>query len=238
MPGRSEIISEVDSAPEEIEQIKILLADDHPLLRRALKNILLKQDGFNIVGEASDGEEAVHLAAKLKPDVVIMDISMPKLNGLEATRQIKTMVPNMIVLVLTVHDDKEHIMGMLEAGAAGYLTKSIFGEEIVHAIRTVVSGEAVLSPLILQKILKDSLPCLPQPLPLNIGEKLTVRELEILKLAARGMNNKDIAKHLGLSLRTVKGYMVEIFTKLRVGSRTEAVVTSLRLGFLNLSDME
>lgn len=223
---------------EDIEPITLMLADDHPLLRKALRNILEKQPWIKIIGEAGDGEEAVRLAKKLQPKVIIMDISMPKLNGLEAMRKIKLVNPDIIILVLTVHDDSEHIFSMLEAGAAGYLTKSIFGEDIIHSIRTVVAGEAVLSFPVLQRVLKDSITCMPKAIPLNAGGKLSGREIEILRLAARGMSNKDIAKQLGLSLFTVKGYLVNIFSELRVSSRTEAVMTCLRLGILNMSDME
>ncbi len=219
-------------------KITILLADDHPLFRMALRGLLEKQDDFEVIAEAGDGEEAVRLAMELVPNVVVMDISMPGLNGLEATRQIKAARPDMAVLVLTVHSDSEHILGILEAGAAGYLTKSVFGDEVLHAIRGVVAGETVMSAPILQQILKHALRYATKPLLLDAGEKLTVRELEILRLAAKGMSNKDIALELDLSLRTVKGYLADVFSKLKVGSRTEAVITGLRAGFLALDDLE
>jgi DNA-binding NarL/FixJ family response regulator len=163
---------------------------------------------------------------------------MPKLNGLEATRQIKAKCPEVAVLVLTVHDDSEHILGILEAGAAGYLTKSVFGEEVVQAIRSVTAGEAVFSPLIMQQVLKHALRYPTKPLPLEAGDKLTVRELEILRLAARGMSNRDIALKLNLGERTVKGYLVGIFAKLKTSSRTEAVITALRSGIFTLDDLD
>ena len=170
--------------------------------------------------------------------MVIMDITMPKLNGLEATRQIKAKCPGIAILVLTVHSDSDHILGILETGAAGYLTKTVFGEEVIHAVRGVASGEAVLSTPILQQVLKNALRLRSKPLNLDAGEKLTSRDLGILKLAARGMSNKDIALKLDLSPRTVKVYLANIFSKLRVGSRTEAVITGLRAGFLTLDDLE
>ena len=234
----TEMPSEFDSDRGQHDKITIMLADDHPLLRQALADILNKQADFEIIAEASDGEEAVKLATELAPDVVIMDISMPKLNGLEATRQIKARCPNVAILVLTVHSDSEHILGILEAGAAGYLTKSVFGKEVINAVRGVASGETVLSAPILQQILKHALQLMPKPFDLSTGEKLSSRELGILKLAARGMSNKDIALKLDLSPRTVKAYLAEIFSKLRVGSRTEAVITGLRAGFLALDDIE
>ena len=217
--------------------IGVVLADDHPLLRQALRYLLEKQPDIEVVAEAGDGEEAVRLAMELHPDVVIMDISMPKLNGLEATRLIKQDCPDTAVLVLTVHDDSEHLLEILEAGAAGYLTKSVFGEEVVQAIRSVAAGEAVLSAPILQRLLKHSLRYPTKPMQLDFGEKMSVRELEILKMAARGMGNRDIATELNLSLRTVKGYLAGIFPKLKVSSRTEAVIIALRSGIISLDDL-
>ena len=133
------------------------MADDHPLLRQALRNVLDQQADFEVVAEVGDGDEVVKVATELVPNVVIMDISMPKLNGLEATRQIKVKRPGVAILVLTVHGEAEHVLGLLEAGAAGYLTKSVFGEEVVQAIRAVVAGETVLSPASLHQILRHAL---------------------------------------------------------------------------------
>jgi len=230
------------SAPAPVEKnsarISILLADDHPLLRQSIRNVLEKQDDFEVVAEAGDGEEAVLLADELLPNVVVIDIEMPRLDGLEATRRIKAAHPGMAVLVLTVHSDDQYIIGILQAGAAGYLTKSVFGEEVVRAIRAVVGGEMVLSPAIGQRLIKYAARHPMQPVPLDAGNKLSVRELEILKLAARGMSNRDIAGELGLSLRTVKGHLGEVFSKLRVGSRTEAVMASLRAGVLSIEDVQ
>ncbi len=223
---------------ERTDNITIMLADDHPLLRQALRSVLEKQTDFEIIAEASDGEEAVRLAVELVPNVVIMDIGMPKLNGLEATRQIKARCPSIAILVLTVHDDSEHILSILEAGAAGYLTKSVFGEEVIHAVHGVVAGETVLSASISRQIIKHALRHITKPLPLGTGEKITGRELEILRLAASGIGNRDIAQRLDLSERTVKGYLAGIFSKLNVSSRTEAVICALRAGFFTLDDLD
>lgn len=232
--GKNEpILAETDAG-----KITILLADDHPLIRQALKSVLEKQSDFEVVAEASDGEQAVRLAAELTPDVVIMDVGMPKLNGLESTRQIKAMCPQIAVLVLTIHSDDQYILGFLQAGAAGYLMKSVFDNEVVQAIRAVVAGEMVLSPSVGQRLLQHAARYPIKPVMLEAGEKLSPRELEILKMAACGMSNKDIAQQLGLSLRTVKGRLGDIFSKLRVGSRTEAVITSLRAGFISLNDLQ
>jgi len=216
----------------------ILLADDHPLLLQALRSLLEKESDFEIIGEAADGEEAIMIADKLVPNVVIMDIGLPKLNGLEATRQIKEKHPEIVVLVLTVYNDNEHILGILEAGAAGYLTKNALGKEVINAIRSVVTGDTVLSRSAFQQILSYALRYITKPLPLEAGDTLTVRELEVITLAAMGMSNKDIALKLGLSYRTVKGYFSEIFSKLEVGSRTEAVLTALRAGFIKMNDIQ
>lgn len=227
-----------NSVQKQQDKIDIIIADDHPLLRQALKNVLEKQADFKIIAEAADGEEAVRLATELVPDVIIMDITMPKLNGLEATRQIKEKCPNIAILVLTVHTDSEHILGILEAGASGYLTKSVFGEEVIHAIRGVVAGETVLSAEISRQVIKHAIRYMVKPLLTETKEKLTARELVVLKLAARGMSNKAIAESLGLSQRTVKGYLAEVFSKLDVASRTGAVIKGLRAGFLSMDDIE
>lgn len=215
---------------------RVLIADDHPLFRQSVRTVLKNEPDLEVVGEASDGVEAVKMVGELSPDIVLMDITMPGLDGIEATRQIKAGHPEIAVLVLTIHEDEQHAVEILEAGAAGYLTKSVFGEDIVHSIRGVVSGEMVLSPSIGRQLLKlaDRYPRKPAPLP--AGEKLTTRELQILKLAARGMSNKEIAADMGFTLRTVKRNLDNIFSKLHVSSRTEAVVTGLRAGFLSIED--
>jgi len=216
----------------------ILLADDHPLFRQSIRIVLEKEPDFQIIGEAGDGEEAVRLVNELHPDVVLMDITMPRLDGLEATRKIKASHPDIAVLVLTIHSDDQHIIGILEAGAAGYLTKSVFGEEVVQSVRGVVAGEMVLSQSIGQRLLEQAARYPTKPVPLQTGEKLTTRELQIIKLAARGMSNKEIAADLGLTIRTVKGHLANIFSKLNVGSRTEAVIAGLKVGFLSINDIK
>ncbi len=216
----------------------ILVVDDHPLLRSSVRGVLERQPDFQVIAEASDGEEAVKLAREMEPDIVIMDISLPKLDGLEATRQIKAANPGIIVLVLTVHSDNNRVLSILQAGAAGYLTKSVFGEDVVQAIRSVVSGTVILSPSVAKLLLKQAARYPMKPVFLEAGEKLSTRELEILKLVAHGMSNKNIAAELGLSLRTVKGYLANIFSKLGVASRIEAVINGLQAGFLTLGDIQ
>jgi two-component system, NarL family, response regulator LiaR len=219
------------------EKIKVLIVDDHALMRDALKVHLENLPDIEIVGEGCDGDEAVKLCSELYPDVVIMDIAMTRLNGLEATRQIKAAYPDISVLVLTVYSDIEHILKILEAGAAGYLTKAILGEKLVHAIRSVAAGESVLSDDIMNKLLNHALRYPATNHEVNITNKLSIREWEVFKLAAKGIGNKQISQELGLNLRTVKGHLASIFSKLNVNSRTEAVIMGLRTGLLNINDI-
>jgi len=231
------IVPTIESNHKESHKTTIIIADDHPVVRKALRNEMEKEADFIVMAEAGDGEEAVRLVSELIPDVVIMDIGMPKLNGIEATRQIKAIYPDIIVLVLTVYDDIEHILGILESGADGYLTKSILVEDIIKSIHSVVAGETVLSPQVFQQVLKYALRHSTKPIRLDTGVKLTTRELEILQLIAQGISNKEIAGELNISSRTVKSHLVDIFRKLDVSSRTEAVITSLRIGFINIDDI-
>ena len=220
-----------------MDKIRILLAEDHKVVREGTRRLLEPQNDFEIVGEASDGIEAVELAQKYKPDIVIMDVSMPRLNGIEATKQIKGIYPNMAVLVLTGYDDDEYVFALLEAGAAGYLLKESSGEELINAIRHVVTGEPVLHPKIMKKVLNRlRSPSEDQPAQ-SLVEVLSDREMEVLRLAARGMSNVEIADTLTLSVRTVQTHLRSIFNKLGVGSRSEAIVYGLKKGWLTLEEL-
>jgi DNA-binding NarL/FixJ family response regulator len=224
----------------EIAKTRILIADDHQLINIALRKIFEECPDFEVIADAADGEEAVKLAERLKPDIIIMDISMPKMNGLEATRKIKTANPDILILVLTVHSDDEHIFGIIEAGADGYLIKSGLGEGIVHSVRDLITGKTVLSSSILKQLVERVLrhPVTPAPvIDATLQGKITSREHEILVLAARGMTNKDIAMKLNVSPLTVKNYIVGIFNKLGAHSRTDAVITGLKLGIIGLKDL-
>jgi len=220
----------------ETSTIKVLLVDDHPLIRQAVRGILEKESDITIVGEAGNGLQAMEFTDKLLPDVVMMDFSMPGMNGLEATRNIKAKNPGVSILVLTVLDDHQSISEIMQAGASGYLVKSVFGPEVIHAVRAVAAGDMVLSPAIGKKLISQAARHPFKSVKLDAGEKLSVRELEVLKLAASGMSNKEIASSLSLNIRTVKGHFADIFTKLGVSSRTEAVTTGLRIGFLTIDD--
>ncbi len=219
------------------DKIKVMLVDDHSLMRDSLKLHLENQPNIKVVAEASDGEEAVKLAAEVIPDIIIMDIAMPKLNGIEATRQIKAKFPKMAIIALTVHTDIEYILTILETGAAGYLTKDIYGDEIAKAIQLVVSGESLLSEDVLKKLVTHALKSPVKPSMPTSVEKLSHREMEVLILAAKGKSNKEIAQELNLNLRTVKGHFENVFSKLNVSSRTEAINIGLKTGLLTFEDI-
>jgi DNA-binding NarL/FixJ family response regulator len=221
----------------ENDRLSILVVDDHPLVRDAIKGHLEKQPDFKVVGEAADGEEAVKIAEELKPDVIIMDICMPGIDGLEATKRIKASNPNIYILVLSMYDNSEQVLRILDAGASGYLTKSIFGDEISKAVRSIISGESILPEKILHSVLKKAMRHPQKNTPKLKDDMLTARELEILRMAATGMSNNNIADVLNLSSRTVKGHCAEIFSKLHVNSRTGAVITAMRDGLFTINDI-
>ena len=217
---------------------RILIADDHPLLREALCQVFSNQKDMEIVGQAGNGEEAIDLASQLKPDILVMDIMMPKFDGLEASRQIKKITPNIAILILTAYDDDNYVLGLLEAGATGYLMKSAKGQDLVEAVRAVRAGESVLHPKIIEKLLKQAMFKPVGTTKYKMKDLLSDRETEMLKLLATGMSNKEIAEKLCLSLRTVKAHMSNIFTKMNVASRSEALVEALRKGLLTLEDVK
>ena len=221
-----------------MDKISVLLADDHVLMREGTRQLLECNNDFEVVAEADDGLQAVELAAEWQPDVILMDIAMPKLNGIEATKQIKATCPATAVLILTAYDDDQYVFALLEAGAAGYLLKDVRSRDLVEAIRAVNAGESVLHPVIARKVVNRLALHPDEPSEENALDQLTQREMEVLRLAAKGMSNKEIAQELVLSVRTVQGHLHSIFEKIRVGSRTEAVLHALRKGWLTLKDTE
>lgn len=216
-------------------KITILIVDDHPMIRAGTRNLLSIEEDFEVVGEACDGEEAVKLAEELKPDMVIMDIVMPKINGVEATRLIKQASPATAVLILTAYNDISYILGLLEAGACGYLLKDASGDELIGAINAVRSGESVLDPEVTHKLL-ERVSAQPHTGTVAPAAQLTPREIEILRLASKGLSNKDIANQLFLSLRTVKAHLTNIFGKMGCGSRTDAIIRGLKAGYITLDE--
>ncbi|MFH0942153.1 MAG: response regulator transcription factor [Chloroflexota bacterium] len=218
---------------EERRKIRILLADGQHMVRQGIRRLLESEADFEVVGESDNGLEAVRLAKELKPDVIIMEARMPKLDSPEAIRRIKSEHPETAILVLTLHEE-ECSVELLRAGAGGYLLKSAKGEELAQTIRMVRAGQFVCDPLVERRLLKHAVR--PQPVALEFGQHLTRRETEVLKLVAKGMGNRDIAGYLGLAERTVKGHLMSIFSKLGVGSRTEAVHEALKRGWVSLED--
>jgi DNA-binding NarL/FixJ family response regulator len=217
--------------------IKVIIADDHAVVREGTRKILDQEEDIHVLAEANNGEEAVKLAEELKPDVILMDISMPVMDGIEATKIIKEKNPGITILILTAYDDDQFIFSLLEAGAAGYLLKNIHHHELVEAIRSVYSGESVLHPSVARKVLNRFGKSEEKSEKKALLEPLSEREMEVLKLVTKGYSNKEIADRLYLSIRTVQGHLGNIFNKLMVSSRTEAVVRALKEGWVTLDDI-
>lgn len=219
-----------------MKTIKVILVDDHPVLREGMRNLLGQEPDIEVVGEAGNGVEALAVVRSVRPDVVLMDVVMPRLTGIEATRQIKQSNPTTAVLILSAYDDDHYVLGLLEAGAAGYLLKSATGHEVIQAIRSVFAGEAVLHPAVAARLLARASHSPSRAPYRNGGDLLTEREMEVLQLAARGKSNKEIAHALSLSVPTIKAHLVNIFNKMNVGSRTEAVLQALHRGWIHIED--
>ncbi|HET7036865.1 MAG TPA: response regulator transcription factor [Thermomicrobiaceae bacterium] len=208
------------------EPIRVLVADDNAEFREGLVGLLASAGGLEVVGQARDGDEAVRLAARLQPDVILMDLKMPGLNGIEATRRITGASPHIGILVLTMFDDDDSVFAAMRAGARGYLLKGALKAETLRAIRAVASGEAIFGPAIARRL--SSLFAAPKPGPFP---ELTERERDILALLARGQSNPAIAAQLGLSAKTVANYVSTILAKLQVVDRAEAIIRARNAGF-------
>lgn len=225
----------VDNSEQESNRgIRVMLADDHALVREGTRRLLDAERDVEVVAEAASGEEAIEAAQRLHPDIAIMDIAMPGMGGIEATRIIKTYCPETAILVLSAYDDEPYLIALLEAGAAGFLLKNVHGQELINAIRAIARGESVLQPSIAEKVMRR-LSSRTDPTQRST-ELLSEREFDVLRLAARGLPNKEIARRLGLSIRTVHSHLANIFLKMHVGSRTEAVLFALRHGMITLQD--
>ena len=209
--------------------LRVVLADDHAMVRQGIRQFLEEEDNIQVVAEAADGEEALRLIALHCPDVAVLDIQMPTMTGVEATRQIRERFPGVRILILTAYDDDPYVFALLRAGADGYILKSAQAEDLVRAVQTVAAGQSALSPEIARKLVQQvSGPQAGTAQP----EALTDREIEVLRLTARGRTNKEIGRELGISARTVQGHLANVYGKLGVFSRTEAVTEALRRGWI------
>jgi two-component system response regulator NreC len=229
-----------------MNKIRLMLVDDHEVIRVGLKTFLQTQVDFNVVAEASNGEEAVDRAMESHPDVILMDISMPGIDGMEATRRLHVLCPECLVLALTVHDDKQYLMQMLAAGASGYITKRAAADELVEAIHTIAAGNVYLQPALARWLLEDYQRLTRQTMPapsLNeatdgnvIGlEVLSLRERQVLEMIAQGISNQEIGQRLTLSHKTIARHRERIMKKLNMHSRTELVKFAIRTGLVQLN---
>ena len=212
------------------DAIRVLLVDDHAVVREGLRNFLALQDGLEIVGEASDGDEAIEQAQRLQPDVILMDLVMPGLDGIGAMRQLRTRTPASRVIVLTSFLEDERVLPAIQAGAAGYLLKNVAPAELARAIRAAHAGEAIIDPTaaarLVHAIADDARPRIEEP------ERLTRRERDVLELIARGQSNKRIALELGISEKTVKTHVGHLLAKLGVTDRTQAALMAVEEGLV------
>ena len=233
---KAEVIDMAEPKASKADSLRVLIADDHALFRRGLQMVLEDEEDLEVVGEAGDGVEAVQMALELMPDVVLMDVRMPKNSGIEATEQIKDSLPHVKILMLTISDEEADLYDAIKAGASGYLLKEISIEEVAEAIRSVWAGQSRLSPSMASKLLSEF-----QAMSKRAEEpeeprvpRLTEREMEVLRLVAQGLNNRDIAKELFISENTVKNHIRNILEKLHLHSRMEAVVYAVREKLLEI----
>jgi DNA-binding NarL/FixJ family response regulator len=212
-------------------RIRVLLADDHVLVRQGIRQFLEEAGDIEVIAEASDGAEAIRLIDEHQPEVAVLDIRMPEMTGVEATRRIKARFPQVRILILTAYDDDPYVFALLQAGADGYVLKTASADELVRAVRTVYEGQSALSPEITSKIVRQMTGGRPARATEQV-ESLTARELDVLRLAAQGKTNRAIGSELGISHRTVQGHLASVYGKLGVNSRTEAVTEALRRGWV------
>src|SRR5213594_2353387 len=239
-PKRTEQGDESDQGEEATqtgrpERLRLMVADDHALFRRGLQMVLEAEPDIDLIGESSDGVEAVERSQELMPDVILMDVRMPKRSGIEAASQIKDLLPHVKILMLTISDEEADLYDAIKAGASGYLLKEIPIEEVADAIRSVWSGQSRISPSMASKLLSEFAAMSQRSGdPKQVGAKLTDREMQVLRLVAQGLNNKDIAEQLFISENTVKNHIRNILDKLHLHSRMEAVVYAVREKLLDI----
>lgn len=211
--------------------IRVILADDHQMVRQGIRQFLEEAQGIEVVAEASNGAEALRLVEAHQPDVAILDIRMPEMTGVEATRHIKERFPRVRILILTAYDDDPYVFALLQAGAHGYVLKTGSSDELVRAVRAVHERGSALSPEIAAKVVQQMVSGQPEGATDQI-ELLTTRELDVLRHASRGLTNREIGQVLDISHRTVQGHLSSIYGKLGVGGRTEAVTEAIRRGWI------
>lgn len=211
---------------------KVLIADDHVIVREGVRMILAKERDIEVVGEAGDGEEALQLVESARPDVVIMDISMPGMSGIEATQKVRERHPKVSVLALTMHEDESYVFQLLRAGAAGYVLKRAAAQDLVQAVRAAARGEAFLYPSVARKVVEDYLKRVEAGEDRERYDGLTEREKEILTLIAQGLSNQQIAEKLYISIKTVQTHRAHILEKLGLHDRTELVRYAIRKGLI------
>ena len=215
-----------------MDRLRILLVDDHDLFRKGIARLIDSQPDFQVVGEARDGRDALEQAHRLDPEVVLMDIEMPKWNGNEATRRIKSEIPHINVIMLTVSDDDQNLFDAVRAGASGYLLKSVKPDELFQRLRGVVRGEAAISPVLAAKILTE-FARLDQSVPVpRTVEGLSPRETEVLGLVAKGLTNREIGESLHIAENTVKNHLRNILDKLHLNNRAQAAAFAVRHGLI------
>jgi DNA-binding NarL/FixJ family response regulator len=217
-----------------MDEIRVLLAEDHTIVRKGLRSLLDSENGIRVIGEAADGREAINQVGQLRPDVVVMDIGMPGLNGLESTRQIKKHYPDVQVLILTVHTSDEYVFQILRAGASGYVVKQAAPKELISAIRAVRRGEAFLSPSISRKVVDELVKNGAATTEWDSYEKLTPREREVLQLIAEGHPTREIAEQLHISVKTAETHRAHLMEKLDMRSTAELTRYAISKGVITL----
>lgn len=215
-----------------MKTIRVILADDHTVFRQGLKSLLALEEDIKIVGEAANGKEAIDYANQMHPDIIIMDINMPQLNGLEATKRIKADLPKIKIVILTSQGDDKSVFSLIEAGADGYLLKDVAAENLVSAIRDVNDGKSILHPEVTQKLLTRFV-TKGEPAKQKPGDLLTDREIEVLQALSKGYTNQQIAEELYISQRTVQNHLHNIYNKLGINGRTEAVIYAMQEGIIS-----
>lgn len=213
-------------------KVKVLIADDHAIVREGVRMILDKEQDIDVVGEAGHGEQALEMAAKLRPHVVVMDISMPGMGGIEATQRLRAQYPHIHVLVLTMHEDESYVFQLLRAGASGYVLKRAAAQDLVQAVRAAAKGEAFLYPSVARKVVEDYLRRVESGEEKDRYDGLTTREKEILTHIAQGLSNQHIAEKLYISIKTVQTHRAHILEKLGLHDRTELVRYAIRKGLI------